>query len=343
MAEILVMPFAAAYARLVASVTRCPRTARAALCGLIAACAIAVLPAAASSYPNRPVRIIVPFPAGGGADATARLVAESLARRLGQPVYVENKPGSGGVIGTESAARMPADGYTVLVTTDALTSTPHLLKTTIDPLSDLLPVIQLTRQPVVLAVHPSLGVSSIAELIALAKQKSLSYATSGLASPQSITPLWFARIVGIKLEPVPYRGGGPAINDLVAGHVKIGSIGVAPLIPHYRSGAVRFLAQTSETRSPNLPEVPTYREAGIDDLVLEQWFGVFLPAGTPAAIVHRLNGEIGKVLAEPAIQATLRQTAQEPVGGSAEQFAQLVRRDHDKYRRLVSELDIKAR
>ena len=320
-------------------------TARHALfCGIIIACALADgFPAAAETYPNRPIRIIVPFPAGGGADATARIVAERLSRGLAQPVYVENKAGSGGLIGTESAVRTAADGYTLLVTTDALTSTPHVLKTSIDPLNDLVPVVQLTRQPVVLAVHPSLGVSTIAELIALAKQRpGMSYATSGLASPQSITPLWFASIAGIKLEAVPYRGGGPAINDLIAGHVKIGSVGVAPLIPHYKAGAVRFLAQTNETRSPSLPDVPTYQEAGITNLVLEQWFGVFAPARTPAAIVERLNAEFGKVLADPAVQATLRESAQEPVGGSAEQFASLVRKDLAKYARLVRELKIKA-
>ena len=319
-------------------------TAKVLLFAILAAGAlVAQRPAAAEIYPDRPLRIIVPFPAGGGTDATARIIAESLSRRLRQPVYVENKAGSGGLVGTEAAVRAAADGYTVLITTDAIASTPHVLKANFDPLNDLIPIVQLTRQPVVLAVHPSLGVSTVAELIGLAKQKpAMSYATSGLASPQSITPLWFARIAGITLEPVPYRGGGPAINDLIAGHVKIGSIGAAPLIPHYRSGAVRFLAQTSETRSPSLPDVPTYREAGIADLVLDQWFGAFVPAKTPAAIVQRLNGEIDKVLADPAVRATLRQTAQEAVGGSAAQFAHVVREDSLKYARLVRELKIKA-
>lgn len=314
------------------------------LCAIIAAGTLAQdLPAAADPYPVRALRIIVPFPAGGGADATARVVAEGLSRRLGKPVYVENKAGSGGLIGTEAAVRSPADGYTILVTTDALASAPHILKPNFDPLKDLIPVAQLTRQPVVLAVHPSLGINTVGELIALARQKpGMNYATSGLASPQSITPLWLAHITGIKLEPVPYRGGGPAINDLIAGHVKIGSIGAAPLIAHYKAGTVRLLAQTTETRSPNLPDVPTYREAGIKDLVLEQWFGAFAPAGTPAAIIERLNLEIGKVLADPAVHATLQQTAQEPVGGSAEQFARLFRDDHAKYRRLVADLNIKA-
>lgn len=299
--------------------------------------------AAARTYPAKLVKIIVPFPPGGGVDATARVIADRLSRAFGQQVFVENRPGSGAIIGSEAAARSPADGHTILVTSDSVTSTPHVLKMNIDPLKDLVPVIQLTRQPVVLAVHPSLGVNSVAELVALAKRKpGMSYATSGLASPQSIAPLWFARIAGIKLEAVPYRGGAPAINDLIAGHVKIGSLGSAPMIPHYQAGIARLLAQTTEVRSPSLPEVPTYQEAGIAGLVLDQWFGVFVPAGTPPAIVARLNAEIGKVLSDPSVRENFLRTAQEPVGGSAAQFSRLVREDYDKYVRLVKELNVKV-
>jgi tripartite-type tricarboxylate transporter receptor subunit TctC len=309
---------------------------------LATCCALtAIKPASAQPYPNRPIKAIVPVPAGGGTDATARIVAEYLSRALGESVVIENR--GGGVIGIEAAARSAPDGYTILITSDSITSIPHVLKMTIDPTKDFIPVIQLIRQPVVLAVHPSLGANSIDELIALAKQRpGTGYATSGLASPQTIAPLWFARLAGIRLAPVPYRGSGPAINDLIAGHVKIGSIGAAPLIPHYKVGNVRLLAQTSEARSPSLPEVPTFQEAGIKGLVLDQWFGVFAPAGTPPAIVARLNAEIGKILSDPSIREKLLETAQEPVGGSAEQFARLVRQDHDKYRRLVAELNIKV-
>jgi tripartite-type tricarboxylate transporter receptor subunit TctC len=218
-------------------------TTLAACCALIAA----GVPVSAQTYPSRPIKAIVPFPAGGGTDATARIVAEHLSHALGKNVIVENRGGAEGVVGTEAAARSAPDGYTILITADSITSIPHVLKMTIDPTKDLVPVIQLTRQPVVLAVHPSLGANSIDELIALAKQRpGMGYATSGLAAPQSIAPLWFARIAGIRLAPVPYRGGGPAINDLIAGHVKIGSVGSAPLIPHYKVGNVRLLAQTAK-------------------------------------------------------------------------------------------------
>jgi tripartite-type tricarboxylate transporter receptor subunit TctC len=204
-------------------------------------------------------------------------------------------------------------------------------------------VIQLSRQPVVLAVHPSLGVNSVAELIALAKERpGMSFATSGVGSQQQFAAEWFAKIADIKLDHVPYRGGGQAINDLIAGHIKIGSLGSSPLIPHYKAGNLRLLAQSTDKRSPSLLEVPTYQEAGIKGLVLDQWLGAFVPTGTPRAIVARLSREMNKALAEPAIRKSFLQSAQEPVGGDAEAFASLVRDDFAKYQRLAKELNIKA-
>jgi tripartite-type tricarboxylate transporter receptor subunit TctC len=298
----------------------------------------------AQSNPAKPIRFVVPFPAGGSTDVGARLIAENLTRAFGQQVYVENKSGANGTIGVEEAAKSPADGYTVLVTIDAVASNPHVFHTGIDPTKDLMPVIQVSRQPIVLAVHPSLGVNSLAELIALAKkQPGLPYATgSGLGSPQHMAVQWFAQIAGLRLEQVPYRGGGQAINDLLGGHVKIGSLGSTPLMPHYRARTLRLLAQTSKARSPSLPDVPTFEEAGITGLVLDQWLGVFAPAGTSADVVNRLNSEINKAVADPALRKNLLDSAQEPVGGTAEQFAGLVREDYAKFGRLVKDLNIKA-
>jgi tripartite-type tricarboxylate transporter receptor subunit TctC len=300
--------------------------------------------ARAQPYPGKPIRFVVPFPAGGSTDVGARLIAENLSRAFGQQVYVENKSGANGTIGVEEAAKSPPDGYTVLVTIDAVASNPHVFHTGIDPTRDLLPVIQVSRQPIVLAVHPSLGVSSLDELIALArKQPGLPYATgSGLGSPQHMAVQWFAQIAGIRLEQVPYRGGGQAINDLLGGHVKLGSLGSTPLMPHYKAGTLRMLAQTSRVRSPSLPDVPTFEEAGIKGLVLDQWLGVFAPPGTSAEVVNRLNGEINKAIADPAVRKNLLDSAQEPVGGTAEQFAILVREDYAKFGRLVKDLNIKA-
>jgi len=300
--------------------------------------------ARAQSYPTKPIRFVVPFPAGGSTDVGARLIAERLSRVFGQQVYVENKSGANGTIGVEVAAKSAPDGYNILVTIDSVTSNPHVFHTNIDPSKDLVPIIQVSRQPIVLAAHPSLGVNTLAELIALAKQQpGLRYATgSGFGSPQHMAVQWFARIAGLKLEQVPYRGGGQAINDLLGGHVKLGSLGSTPLIPHYKAGTLRLLAQTSHDRSPSLPDVPTFEQAGIKGLVLDQWLGVFAPAGTPPAITERLNSEIGKAITDPVVRKELLDSGQEPVGGTAEQFSNLVREDFAKFGRLVKDLDIKA-
>jgi len=311
--------------------------------GLLALVVVMSTTVNAQEWPSRPIRFIVPFPAGGSADVGARLVGEYLSRSLQQQIVVENKSGANGNIGIESAAKSAADGYTVLITSDVISSNPHVYKMNIDPLKELTPVIQLSRQPIVLAAHPSVGVASLAELIALARQQpGLRYATGSGVGAQHMVVQWFASIAGIKLEQVPYRGGAPAINDLIAGHVKLGSLGSTPLIPHYKAGTLRLLAQSTKARSPSLPDVPTYEEAGIKGLVLDQWVGVFVPTGTPAAVRIRLNREINKALAEAVIRDNFLQSGQEPVGGSAEAFSQLVHGDFETYARLVKELNIKS-
>jgi len=299
--------------------------------------------ASAQPYPNKPIRFIVPFPAGGSTDVGARLIGEYLSRVFGQQIYVENKTGANGTIGIETAAKSPSDGYTILVATDSVASNPHIYSSNVDPTKDLVPIIHLSRQPIVLAAHPSLGISTIAELTALARQQpGLRYATgSGVGSPQHMVVQWFAQIAGVKMEQVPYRGGAQAINDLVGGHIKLGSLGSTPLIPHYKAGTLKLLAQSTKARSPSLPEIPTYEEAGANGVVLDQWLGVFAPAGTPAAIVTRLNAEINNALKDPVVRKGFSDSAQEPTGGGAEQFTQLVRDDYAKFGRLVKELDIK--
>lgn len=320
---------------------------RSVFCCLIATFCFVLMAAGstmAQSYPERSVRLIVPFPAGGSTDVAARVIAVYLSRTLNQQFYVENKSGANGSVGEEIAAKSAADGYTILIASDSLLSNPYVLQTNTEAFKDLVPVIQLSRQPIVLAVNPSLGVNSLAELIALAKQQpGLRYGTgSGMGSPQHMVVQWFARIAGIKLEQVPYRGGGQAINDLIGGHVMIGSLGATPVIPHYKAGTLRLLAQSTEARSPSLPEVPTYREAGIEGLVVDQWVGAFVPTGTPSAIVDLLNTEIGKALADPAVRQTFLQQAQEPIGGSVEQFSKLIQKDSAMYERLVKETSTKA-
>jgi tripartite-type tricarboxylate transporter receptor subunit TctC len=298
--------------------------------------------ARALGYPTRPVRFIVPFAAGGGLDYAARAIGAYLSHAFGQ-VVVENKPGAGGLIGTETAAKSPPDGYAVLFTTDSLASVPAVTNLNTDYIKELVPVIHLTSNPVIMAVHPSLGVNSVDELInAAQRQPGMGYGTGGVGTQQHFAGEWFAQIAGVKLDHFPYRGAGQAINDLIAGHVRVAFLGPTALIPHYKSGNVRLLAQSSETRSPNLPEVPTLQEAGFKGLVLETWYAAFVPLGTPPSSIARLNAEMDRALADPATAKSLLQTATEPVGGGAEQLARVARADSEKYERLARELNIKA-
>lgn len=298
----------------------------------------------AQSYPTKPIRFIVPFPAGGSTDIAARLVGDYVSRALGQQVVIENKSGANGNIGIEAAAKSAADGYTILVTADAVASNPHVFHLNLDPTKDLVPIVQLSRQPMVLAAHPSLGVSTIAELTALAKREpGQRYATgSGVGSPQHMVVQWYAQIAGVRMEQVPYRGGGQAINDLIAGHIKLGSLGSTPLIPHYQAGTIKLLAQSTKARSASLPEIPTFEEAGIKGLVLDQWLGVFAPAGTSPAITARLNAEINNALKDAAVRKGFADSGQEPVGGTLEEFTHFVRDDYAMFGRLVKELNIKV-
>lgn len=309
---------------------------------LLAVFLVAAGAAQAQDWPSKAVRMVVAFPPGGSTDIAVRVLAERVAPALGQAVLVENRAGASGNVAAEYVLKQPADGHLVLATADALASTPHLYKLAFDPAKEFLPVVQLTRQPVVLAAHPSLGVNSVAELIVLAKSKpGLGYATSGSGSLQHMAGEWFAKLAGIQLTHVPYKGGGQAVTDLVGGQVPLGSLGNTPLLPHYRAGKLKIIAQTTRARSASLPEVPTYEEAGQRGLVLEQWLGLFLAAGSPPAAVARLNSEIGKALAEPSVRERFAQVGLEPVGGTPQEFARLYRDDYEKYARLTKELNIK--
>jgi tripartite-type tricarboxylate transporter receptor subunit TctC len=258
-------------------------------CGL--ALAGRFLPALAQTpWPTKPVRFIVPLAAGGALDFASRQCSVVLSRNLGQQVFVENRTGAGGTIGMDVAMKATPDGYTFLVTNDNAAIAPHILKLSYDYTKELLPVITITRQPIAFAVNPSLGVKSVAELVAYAKENpGLGFASSGVGSNQHVLGVWFAKEAGIKLVHVPYRGAGQAVTDLLAGHVKFGILGPAALVPHARAGTITIIAQTGEKRSVALPDVPTLLEAGYKDMVLESWFGLFAPMGTPAETITALN------------------------------------------------------
>lgn len=304
---------------------------------------VAMTVARAQTYPTRPVRIVVNLAPGGGTDFLARLIGEYVSGEMGQQIIIENRVGGGGLVGAEVVAKSTPDGYTLLASHDVVASAPPIASSNVDYLKTLVPIIQLSRAPLVLAVHPSLGVKTVAELITLAKQRpGMGYATSGAGTQQHYIGEWFAQIAGITLQHVPYRGAGQAVNDLVAGHIPIGSLGPTPIVPHHKAGTLRILAQSTATRSLTLPDVPTFQEAGVSGLVVEAWNAVFAPLGTPPTIIARLNSEINRALSEPPIRARMLDVAQEPVAGSADQLASLVQQDSEKYARLAKLLNIKA-
>ena len=302
------------------------------------------LPASAqAAWPNRNIKFIVPLAPGGGIDFIARTVGEYVTRQVGQQVVVENRTGAGGTVGMDAAMRSPPDGYTVLITNDNAASAPHILKLAYDYTKELVPVIYLAWQPQVLAAHPSLGVNTMDELLAKAKDSTgIGYATSGVGSNQHIIGEWFRKETGLKLDHVPYRGAGQAINDLIAGHVKLAWLGPTALVPHYKAGNLRLLGQSSVKRAKVLPDIPTLEQAGFKGLVLEAWYAAFVPKGTPDEIVARLNTEMGKALADPAMQDSFTRGSMEPTGGTPAELGKLAQDDSIKYERLVRELNIRA-
>ena len=304
--------------------------------------ALAALGAQAQDWPTKTVRVVVAFSPGGSLDFVTRTIAERMSQDLGQTVVVENRPGANGNVAAAYVAKQPADGYIVLSSADALLSSAHLYKLDYDALKDLQPVIQFTRQPLVLAVHPSLGVDTVAELVAAAKKSpGLAYATSGAGSGQHIAGEWLAKLAGVQLTHVGYKGGGQAIIDLVGGQVKIGSLGNTPVMPHHRAGKLKIIAQSGATRAPSLPDVPTYQESGLEGLVIDQWLGLLVPAGTPKEVVQRLNASAAKALKEPAVREKLAPQGLEVVAGSVEEFEKQYRGDYDKFGKLIRELGIK--
>jgi len=298
---------------------------------------------AQSAWPNRPVRLIVPLAPGGAIDFVARQCGQVLTQVLGQQVYVENRTGAGGTIGMDTALKAAPDGYTVLITNDNAASAPHILKLSYDYTKVLLPVIDMAHQPQVFAVHPSLGVNSIAEFVAYAKKTpGLGFASSGVGSNQHVVGLWFAREAGLNLEHVPYRGAGQAVTDLLAGHVKSAFLGPTALINHHRAGSIKILAQTSSKRAPTLTDIPTLQETGYKEVVLESWYAAFAPPGTPPELVAQINAAIQKSLDDPKTIENFTKGSLEIVGGPPEKLGALANADSEKYARLVKELNITA-
>ncbi|WP_422036091.1 Bug family tripartite tricarboxylate transporter substrate binding protein [Reyranella sp.] len=318
---------------------------RRALLPFLAGClALSAFAAAAQDWPSKPIRIVVPFPSGGTTDTAVRPLAERLSQKLGVSVVVENKPGAAGRIGYDFAAKAAPDGYTLLAGTDSLGLQPHLdPPPNYDPIRDFAPIAQLSSQPLVVAVHPSLGVTTLQQLVALGRtqREPIGYATSGIGSSQNFAGEWFARVSGLKMLHVPYRGGGQAVNDLLAGQVQLAVLGIAPLIPYQKAGRIRILAVTTAERSPALPDVPTLKELGYD-VVVDQWMALLAPAKVPPAILERLNFEVNTALRDPRLREIYAGVAMRPVGGTAQDLDTLLKSDYRRFGTLTKELNFKA-
>lgn len=307
---------------------------------------VAASEAAALNYPTKPIRMVCPSSPGGTTDLTARIVAQRLTEAWGQQVIVDNRPGSGGVIGTEMVARAAPDGYSMLlgtITTHAVNPALHK-KLNFDPIKDFTPVSLVVSSPQLLAVNPSLPVKSVKDLIALAKAKpgQLNYGSAGSGNSSHLVVEMFKGMAAIELVHVPYKGSGPAITGVIANEVQMIITGVLALFPHIKSGKLRGVAVTSAKRVAALPDLPTINESGIPNFDVNSWFGVFLPAGTPKPIVGKLNSEIRKMLEAPELRQRLTDQGADPASNSPEEFAAYVKSELTRWSKVVRDSRIRA-
>ncbi len=293
----------------------------------------------AEDYPSKPIRFIVPYPPGGSADILARTVGDKLTRALGQPILIENKPGAGGIVGAQEVARAPADGHTLLFANTSIAINPSLYKSLpYDTAKTFAPVILMVSVPNLILVAEDVPASSIADLIRLAKASpgKLNYASAGNGTFPHLAVELFKLQAGINLTHIPYKGAAPAMNALLAKEVQVLSNDLLNAIPQVKAGKVKALAITGRTRSKALPDVPTMAEAGLKNYEAAGWQGVMVRAGTPEAIITRLNAEINKALGDAELRERLTAQGLDVVGGSVQQFADFVRRDTERWREAVT-------
>ena len=302
---------------------------------LIALLVLGAQAAFAQGYPTKPIHLIVPFPPGGPTDIVGRLVGQKLAAGLGQPVIVENRPGAAGTVGSTAAAKAPADGYTLLYgSTSTLAIAPALYRDlAYDPRSAFAPISLVSRGAIVAAVNAELPAHTLQEFIALAKQSpgKLSYASAGSGTPPHLAAELFKSIAGVDLLHVPYKGGAPAINDLIGGQVQAIFEGQVVLLPHIKSGRVRALAITGMKRDPLLPDVPTFAEAGLPRYDAYFWSGLVAPAGTPAEVIAKLNSVLVQALNVPDARDALLRQGLEPAGTTPQQFAAFIASEVERW------------
>jgi tripartite-type tricarboxylate transporter receptor subunit TctC len=296
--------------------------------------------AAAEDYPNRPVRLIIPFPPGGSNDVVGRLVANQLSAKLGQQVFVDNRGGAGGLIGTEACASAAPDGYTLCIVSIAHAVNPSLHKQlNFDPIKSFTPISILATGPNVLAINPTLPVKSVKELIELAKQKpgELNYASAGVGSFQNLGAELFKLMAGVDIVHVPYKGGGPAMQDVVSGHVKIMFSSLIQTTPFIQSGQLKALGTGGAKRSPVLPDVPTIAEAGVPGYLADNWWGIAAPAGLPAPMVEKVYAATQAALKSPELQAQFAREGAVTVEMGTAQFGDYIKTEIGKWARVVKE------
>jgi tripartite-type tricarboxylate transporter receptor subunit TctC len=318
-----------------------------ALGALIAGLALslaAALSAQAQDYPNRAVRVVIPYAAGGSTDILTRILAQRLGARLGQGVVVENRPGANGIIGTEAVAKSPNDGYTLLMVTNGQTISMGLYpKLPWDLEKDFAPIVNVAAMPNVITVHPSQPFNTLKELIDFAKAKpgALSYSHAGIGSPQHMAGELFKLVTKLNIVPVPYKGGGPAVADAVAGQVPMVVAGVPAISQHVANGRLRALAITSVKRSPLLAEVPTVAEFGYPGFDAIFWIGLLAPRGTPEAAIQRINAETNIVLKDAEIAKQFAVQGATPAGGTPAEFGAYMKADTETWAKVIKEADIK--
>ena len=300
----------------------------------------------AQAYPAKPVRLVVPFPPGGPADSVARVLAQKLTDAIGQPVVVDNRAGATGTIGAGIVAKSAPDGYTLLLgTSNELAMSPGLFeKLPYDPTRDFSPVSNVINFPNILVVHPQLPAQNVAQLVALARSKpgQLSFATSGIGSTNHLTGVVFQAIEKIRVNYVPYKGGGPAVTDLIGGHVDSMFATMPSVVPFVKSGKLKALVITDGKRWPALEQVPSAPQAGVPDLIVITWNGVLAPAGLPEALSAKLNADINTVANSPDMKERMRAQAAEIATTSADEFAVMLRTDFAKWSKVIKQAGLRA-
>ena len=299
----------------------------------------------AQAFPSKSVRIVVPFPAGGGLDTTARAFGQKLGDYWSQTVVIENRPGASGMIGAEAVVRAPKDGYVLLICSPAeVALNPALYaKMNYDPFRELAPISLAAIYPNVIVVHSSVPAKSIRELVALSKKTpgGLAFGSSGTGSTQHLAGEWLRRNAGINYLHVPYKGAAPATTDLVGGQIPTGILGLAPMMPHIKSGRIRGLAVTSAQRSAAAPEIPTLHDAGIA-FESTQWFGFLAPAGTPGEVIAKVQADIKRAAADSSVKERLLALGGDPVTNTPDEFAAFIRAENAKYAKVIKDANIRA-